>query len=263
MKKVAVCIGLNLYPDPKNNLKGCVNDATDWASYLKNKQGATDVSIVTDSNVKVAPVTKLILSKAKTCVAGDHFVLTNSSHGSSIPDRTNDEIDGRDEVLCWYDNFLLDDTIRTIINSIVPGVNITIISDSCHSGSVTRMFVPEKENKGYKTIKFIQPKDPEFAAKVNSLPVRKRSVSTGISEEQMREILISGCKSNEYSYDAYIKRRYNGAFTRACLDILYGSDNLTYNQFYQKLVKKLPCSNFPQSPQLEGNSANKNKIMFS
>jgi len=264
MKKVAVCIGLNLYPDPRNDLKGCVNDANDWATYLKDKQGATDVTVLINANVKVASAIQLIISKINTCVAGDHFILTNSSHGSSVPDMNNEEIDGRDEVLCWYDAFLVDDSIRKIIDGAASGVNITIISDSCHSGSVTREFFPERSiRKGYKKSKFIQPKDLSFAATINNYSVKKRAMTGSIPEEQMREVLISGCKSDEYSYDAFIKGRNNGAFTRACLDILNKSNTMTYAQFYQELCKSLPTNNFPQTPQLEGNTVNKNKIMFS
>ena len=94
MKKVAVCIGLNQYPDPRNNLRGCVNDALDLADYLKNVQGVTDITVLTDSKVKVSKASQFIINKIKECSSGDHFILTNSSHGSSVPDKNGDEIDG-------------------------------------------------------------------------------------------------------------------------------------------------------------------------
>lgn len=264
MKKVAVCTGLNLYPNPANNLKGCCNDAMDWASYLKNKQGVLDVSIVLNANVKIKPTIDLIVAKLNTCVSGDHFIFTNSSHGSNIPDRNGDEVDFRDEVLCWYDEFFCDDNFRQIIDSAPTGVNVTIISDSCHSGTVTREFVQDiKIIEGYKRAKVITPEDASFAAMLHKLPVKRRAMSTGISEENMREVLISGCKSDEYSYDAFIQGRNNGAFTRACLDILNNAANLTYTQFYSELRKKLPSGEYPQTPQLEGSLSNKSKIMFS
>ena len=34
MPKTAVCVGINDYPDGVGDLRGCVNDADDWASLL-------------------------------------------------------------------------------------------------------------------------------------------------------------------------------------------------------------------------------------
>jgi hypothetical protein len=37
MAKYALCIGINDYPGTGSDLAGCVNDANDWATLLKNR----------------------------------------------------------------------------------------------------------------------------------------------------------------------------------------------------------------------------------
>ncbi|MEZ5628493.1 MAG: caspase family protein [Rhodocyclaceae bacterium] len=59
-----------------------------------------------------------------------------------MPDRSGDEADGRDEALCPHDigdgQILLDDDLRALPDQRPAGVRVVLISDSCHSGSVTR-----------------------------------------------------------------------------------------------------------------------------
>jgi uncharacterized caspase-like protein len=70
-------------------------------------------------------------------------VITFSGHGTYVPDTNGDEIDGLDEALCPYDlqtggAALIDDEINTLFSARQGGVRLLLISDSCHSGTVTR-----------------------------------------------------------------------------------------------------------------------------
>ena len=72
--------------------------------------------------------------------AGDVLVFTNSSHGSYVPDRSGDE-PKYDEIICPYDimqSVLTDDELRGLFADLPDGVSLTVISDSCFSGTVTR-----------------------------------------------------------------------------------------------------------------------------
>ena len=130
--KFSMTCGINDYPGTSNDLQGCVNDAIGWADILikrgfknvllKNSQVTRDAFIQTFGNY---------VAYAK---AGASIVITNSSHGTSLPDTNNDEPDGKDEALCMYDSYLRDDDIRNIIRNLKDGVNLTVISDSCLSG---------------------------------------------------------------------------------------------------------------------------------
>ena len=81
-------------------------------------------------------------------------------------------------------------------------------------------------------------------------------------QENMNEVLITGCMPNEYSYDAMFNGTFYGALSYHSLKILNENSNLTFNEFYEKLRKRLPSSRYPQNPLLEGNDENKNSLMF-
>ena len=55
-----------------------------------------------------------------------------------MPDPDNEESDRRDETWVLYDRQLLDDELFALWSKFKPGVRIFVLSDSCHSGSVTR-----------------------------------------------------------------------------------------------------------------------------
>lgn len=85
------------------------------------------------------------LDRARRLGAGDLLLVTYSGHGASLADRTagepggGDEPDGRDEVWCLHDGLLLDDEIHHRLCRLAAGVRVLVVSDSCFSGSVTRL----------------------------------------------------------------------------------------------------------------------------
>ena len=79
----------------------------------------------------------------------------------------------------------------------------------------------------------------------------------------MKEILLSGCKSNQTSADAYINKDYHGAMSyhaiKAITDAKY---KITYAELHTKLLSLLEKAMYDQIPQLEGKNANKNRQIF-
>ena len=75
---------------------------------------------------------------AKALKSGDLFFLTYSGHGGQLPDRNGDEPDAQDETWCLYDGELVDDELYTALGRFARGVRVLVLSDSCHSGSVTQ-----------------------------------------------------------------------------------------------------------------------------
>ncbi len=66
-------------------------------------------------------------------------------------------------------------------------------------------------------------------------------------------VLLSGCKDDEYSYDAWFNGRPNGAFTYAALHALKSlPETATYREWHREIRKILPHVNYPQTPQLSG-----------
>jgi hypothetical protein len=78
----------------------------------------------------------------------------------------------------------------------------------------------------------------------------------------MPEILLSGCSDSEYSYDAEFNGRPNGAMTALAIQVIKQNPSATYRGFFAGLRALLPSDDYPQSPQLEGSDANKDRKLF-
>lgn len=245
MNKLALCVGINDYPGTSSDLYGCVNDAVDWKDRLE--QFGFDVTSLHDS----AGTKENIIAKLKELIGrtsiGDYLVFSYSGHGTYVFDRSGDEEDAYDEALYTYNGALIDDDIRKVLDTIPYGVKVWVIFDSCFSGTATRVM-----NNNKARAKFIVPDgyNPR-------LPVKSR-----IMEEEMNEVYTSGCSDEEYSYDAYINGRYNGAFSRFALDSLEQNPDATFEEFYAILRTHLPTEDYPQTPQLEGKSENLKAKVF-
>ena len=243
MKK-AICVGINDYPGFSNDLKGCVNDAYDWANILEFSGFQTEKILddqATKQNIKNA-LNDLVTGAA----SGDEIVFTYSGHGTSVNDTSGDETDGYDEALYVYDGVLLDDELRVILDQVQPDVHLVVISDSCFSGTVTRAL---GANLG--SARFIKTDDIPAGA-----VLKKRF----LEEADMVEVLLTGCSDTEYSYDANIDGRWNGAMTAYATSLIRKGQ--TYSEFYELLRDRLPSEQYPQTPQLEGSDENKNRIVF-
>jgi len=258
-KRKAICMGLNDYPGSNNDLKGCVNDARNWSSLLNEIYGF-NVKSLFDAELRFGAVTELIGNYISDSRAGDLIVITYSGHGTNVPDQNGDESDGRDEALCLYDGYLVDDCIRDMMKGLHPEASLTFISDSCHSGTVTRAFLAAMNKDSYAKPRFLPPQDEQEVLNSKASDIGNKLFHP---EEGMREILISGCLPTEYSYDAYIGNKYQGAMSYFATQILRSQPVITYSSFYEKLKKVLPTSKYPQTPQLEGANVNKDRIMFS
>lgn len=252
-KKLALCCGINDYVGTGNDLQGCVNDALEWSNLLKSQYGY-DVTTLKNSEVTSAAVSDSLKKMVASSDENTHIVFTYSGHGSNVPDKDGDEIDGRDECICLYDRFFLDDEIRDIFSKLHPLASLTYISDSCYSGSVSRAFLATINDDFYAKPKYLPSNDGENSS-INY-------IKAGQPEENMNDVLITGCLATEYSYDAHFDGRYMGAMSFNAINILKKNPKITYTEFHNQLKQILPSSRYPQTPQLEGRFANKNKPMF-
>jgi len=241
MKK-AICVGINNYPGLGNDLQGCINDANDWAKLLQ--LNGFETKIILDKQAG----RKNLLNELETLIteaeADDVVVFTYSGHGTNVLDTSGDEVDSYDEALYVYDGIILDDELREIIHKAKAGVHLIVISDSCFSGTVTR--IASTGNPRY--------------IKTDEIPANAKLKKRLLSDEDMVEILLSGCDDDEYSYDDYINGRWNGVFSSNAIKIIRG--RLTYNEFHEAMRQILPSDQYPQSPQLEGSTENKNRLLF-
>ena len=247
MKK-ATCIGINNYPGMSNDLKGCVNDANDWAELLT--EHGFEVEILLDKQGTRENVKAALRELVSSLKPGDYGVFTYSGHGTYNRDTSGDEGDSYDEALYVYDGILLDDELHEILDDLKPQASLAFISDSCYSGTVTRVM----DNDTHYAV----PRYMPVLGYSPLIPVRRRL----LEEAEMVEILLTGCSDSEYSYDAYINGRYNGAMTRYAIDAIRAEPGATFEEFFAVLRQTLPSEEYPQTPQLEGSDANKSRVLF-
>lgn len=254
MSKKALCIGINDYPGTQNDLSGCVNDANDWAAALAARGFA--VTKLLDAQATKAAMVGAMSELIGGAVKGDSIIITYSGHGTWVPDKNGDEPDGRDEGLCPWDigsgNVLLDDEIAPIFTHHVAGVRVVLLSDSCHSGSVTRGDTSELD-PGLPRARFLP---PEVWMKTADLPAPRvaRLPTAGGLSRSGGDLLLAGCTDTQYSWDTSFKNRPNGAFTYYALKALASlPTSASYQDWFNKITPGfLPTNQLPQNPQIFG-----------
>ncbi len=268
MEKRAVCIGINDYPGTFNDLNGCVNDANDWADLLRNEFSFAEenVKLLLDGEATKSNILSALGDLVTGAKPEDVVVFTYSGHGTWVYDQgERDESDNRDEAICAHDENVLDDELREIIRRIDPEAHLTVISDSCHSGSVTRAMLARAHDQDEAAAenapkpRFMPPVADTDALMCELIPIRRRVL---YPESGMPEVLLTGCNATEYSYDAFIGGRYNGAMTAMAIRLIKSDPSGGYRDFFKELRKILPTTRYPQSPQLEGSDANKDRPLF-
>lgn len=266
MAKRALCIGINDYPGTGSDLRGCVNDANDWAATLGGR-GFT-VSKLLDSQATKAAMVEAFAGLIGGAKDGDTVVITFSGHGTLAPDTSGDEIDGYDEALCPYDihqgKVLLDDEIHELFNKRPAGARLILISDSCHSGTVTRNAPQDPDATEAPRIRFLPlanwlPEDqlPKGAGgrPLTTLPVSQVFSPWSGVIKTAGDLLMAGCEEgpDHFSYDANFRNRPNGAFTYYALRTLKDLPaTASYRDWHAAIRRFLPSTNYPQKPQLLG-----------
>jgi hypothetical protein len=140
-RAMSLHIGLNAV-DPKHYggwsgpLSACEFDANDMAQIAK-AQGMAPKKLLTKAGTRKA-VLAGIRAAAKALKKGDLFFLSYSGHGGQVADASGDEDDKQDETWCLYDGQLIDDELYFELSKFAAGVRLLVLSDSCHSGTVTR-----------------------------------------------------------------------------------------------------------------------------
>lgn len=269
--KKAFCVGINDYPYSGSDLNGRVNDARAWSELLIDHFGfsVSDVKVTTDSEATRENVVGGIRDLLEGAQSGDVLVFTNSSHGTYVADASGDE-PTYDEALCPYDtdtNLLVDDELRGLFAGIPDGVRLTMISDSCFSGTVSRAAMSENFpgliTPDDRRVRFLDPRLRGDPVLQNPFRAEPKSASK-YPQSKMKEVLLSGCTDKEYSYDALISGVYHGAMTYYAVQAIREANyRITHAQLQTRVNFLLDEAGYPQHPQLEGKRENKRRQVFS
>lgn len=256
----ALLVGINAYPGAP--LSGCVNDVEDMASFLVANCGfkTKEIRLLTDARATTQGILDRLGWLTTGLRKGDRIFFHYSGHGAQVATRTGSgEVDGKDEVICpvdfdWSDPHMIRDKDFNRIFATVPaGVEFVWVSDSCHSGDLTKdMPPPNLRFRRY-------PVPADMRWRQLTLADEKKSGGGGFAKtaQDLNVALISGCKSNQTSADAVFGGRPNGALTYFLLDALKKPGGLknpltTLVPAVQAALKK---KKFSQVPQLEGSKA--------
>ncbi|CAN5117366.1 hypothetical protein BH18ACT4_BH18ACT4_07740 [soil metagenome] len=270
MAKKALCVGINDYPQEGSDLKGCVNDAKGWAALLTDHFdfAGDDVKLVTDAEATKENVVAALQELLADAASGDVLVFTNSSHGTYVAESGGDE-PKYDEAMCPYDihdSLLVDDELRELLATVAEGVNLTVISDSCFSGTVTRAPVAENipglETPDDRRVRFFSPALRGGEVLANPWAAKPTSVEK-YPEDSMNHVLLSGCTDREYSYDARIEGDYHGAMSYYAIQAITEADyKLTWSELHERLLTLIDEAQYNQHPRLEGPAEHKGRQIF-
>lgn len=242
----------NSYEGWSGNLAACENDA-DSMQKIASALGYDTQVLKTKAATRSATI-KGISDAAAQLQKDDIFLLTYSGHGGQVKDTNGDEPDGEDETWVLYDGELVDDQLHQLYTQFRGGVRIFVLSDSCHSGTVTRALydrtAPIEKEFGLRSHATFRSKliDPEIQQKVVKRyqeEFDKIQDDTKAAVQRSPEatiLLISGCQDRQLSSDGDV----NGLFTEALLKVWAGGGYKgDYRQFQKAIKRRMPPSQQP------------------
>jgi hypothetical protein len=255
----AFLVGINAYPG--NELNGCVNDVVDMAKFLVGHCGFDegDIRLLTDARATTKAIREHLTWLLDGVKAGDRLLFHYSGHGAQFPLRDqHGKVTEVDECICPVDfdwtveHAIRDKDFKQMFAHVPEGVQLNWVSDSCFSGDLARVLMPEKR----KVKSFPMPADIGWRLRTAEVKGAKR-LGFEHTIDGLNAVLVSGCSKTETSADAEIDGRFNGALTYYLLKTLSAPKGLT-QPLEQDVVRTraaLREGGYQQHPQLEGSEA--------
>ena len=262
MNNKALLVGINAYPNPSNNLRGCINDIVDMEYFIASKNKVyqkENIRTLTDSRATKKGILSALNWLLLGASAGDQILFQYSGHGAQIPSHNPAiEKDGLDEIICPYDfngkaaaeTAISDKEFAGIFAKIPQGVHFVWISDSCHSEDLSRKHEIFDPIVTFNETRFRRFNHKDSTQQTEAItPV----ASLGSAHSPLHGALLSGCASHQLSADAYINNRFNGAFTHYLIKnlSLYGQD-ASMQEIIKYVIIDLMDNDYDQNPQSEG-----------
>jgi peptidoglycan hydrolase-like protein with peptidoglycan-binding domain len=256
----SIHIGLN-HVDPNaydgwdGALSGCIYDATDMKG-IADGHGYNS-SIMTDAQATSHSVIAAIGQVARDSLPGDMVFISYSGHGGQVPDANGDDEDGNDETWVLWDRQLIDDELFQLWSQFQAGVRIFVVSDSCHSGTVTKVALAtavrdaaRADTKTRDAIREDRPKNMPLDVQQADVGRRRTmyesaqwlSGTKSVADVRASVLLISGCQDNQLSYDGDRNGRFTQELLRAWSD---GAFSGTYRQLHERILTGMPPDQSP------------------
>ncbi|KAJ9620988.1 Ca(2+)-dependent cysteine protease [Taxawa tesnikishii (nom. ined.)] len=281
-RRKALLIGIN-YFGQRGQLRGCINDVKNMSTYLNEHFGykREDMVILTDDQQNpMSQPTKANIFRAmhwlvKDARPNDSLFFHYSGHGGQTKDLDGDEEDGYDEVIYPVDfrqaGHIVDDEMhRIMVRPLRPGVRLTAIFDSCHSGSAldlpyiysTQGILKEpnlakEAGQGLLGIVSSYARGDLGGMASTALGLFKKATSGDAVYERNKQtktspadvIMWSGSKDSQTSADAAIAGQATGAMSWAFVTALKKNPQQSYVQLLNSIRDELE-GRYSQKPQL-------------
>jgi hypothetical protein len=205
----------------------------------------------------------------------DNLANVDLGHGGQTPDLDGDEDDGYDEVIYPVDfrsaGHIVDDEMhRVMVRPLQPGVRLTAIFDSCHSGSALDLpyiystqgvlkepNLAKEAGQGLLGVVSAYARGDMGGMASTAMGFLKKATQGDSSYEKTRQtktspadvIMWSGSKDSQTSQDATINGEATGAMSWAFINALKRNPQQTYVQLLSSIREEL-ASKYSQKPQL-------------
>lgn len=244
----ALLIGIGAYPfSEATRLEGPAQDVDMMRSFLERRFEKPNIRVLLDEAATYDGIEAELKRLAQMAGAQDEVWVYFSGHGSRTPDTNRDENSGWDSTWVTYGEAIdrgrstrnkeyrrkdMSDDVLNYHFSKLPK-KLVVISDSCHSGSVTR----GAKIRGIAMAHKPPPSSPENWGRLGT-----------------RGIRLSACRDNEYAYENRTNEGSYGIFTHHLYQVLSkaNSKNTWRDIFLEVQTKMMAADRGRQIPQLEG-----------
>ncbi|CAO3418679.1 caspase family protein [Azospirillum doebereinerae] len=219
----ALVIGIDNY-QYVSSLKGAVNDARDIAAALKGL-GAKDIRLFLDGDAQRGPIIQAWRELIATTSPDATLILSYAGHGAQQPERVpGNEVDGKDEFLVLAGfaprgpgtaQRLMDDELAVLLKEAAPR-RVIFVSDSCHSGTMTRGFDTRADQLGTRALAIDEITEDE-------LPPPTRASLAAEAEDQPHVTFFAAVAEHELAPEVLIDRQPRGALSWAFANALRGN----------------------------------------
>jgi len=263
-KQKALLVGINNYKDPRDRLKGCLNDVQLVKQTLIKKLGfkEQDILVITDAQA----TTSNIVTKFKSHLINgvnkdDSVVFFFSGHGTLAPDLNGDEVDGKDELICTYDldprvksTWFTDDLMNSLIRRL-PTQKAWVIFDCCHSGTGNRGLktkpLPADTVGRYMHIGFSEADSTAVQRNLVSRGVTKKLAESEVAERSQSmitrsvktsHVFFSACQSYQLALETNFAGRRHGILTKNLCSLIEKRPEITFGELSSEVRKRVEAA---------------------
>jgi pimeloyl-ACP methyl ester carboxylesterase len=266
----ALLIGIDEYVNV-SDLRGCVNDVEALQIFLLNQLNVPEnqIRVLTNTEAKRANILQAFqefLIDNADIKKGDQLLFHYSGHGSRMLDTSGLEADGYNETLVPHDARspgvydISDKTLAALLDRLAEtkGDNITVILDSCHSGSGTRRLKEPGAALSRRIPVDDRPPPADLDADLLAGIASRGAGSSGWASDGITHVLLAGCRdyeeSNEYwARDDQQSGIWHGALTYFTLKQLgQMQPGMTYSELHERVATQVNAEYPTQMPQCEG-----------